>query len=143
MQDSWVYVTSLSLLLHLLILVSVDFIEIHAAHGYFLHEFVSPLSNLRTDDYGGSLQSRLKYPLEVISRIRQAWDKPLFVRISATDWAEGPEKKVQLLHEPSLAILVLTIGHISRMKGRGRSGVSSSQPSLRESSPSLVWTSLT
>lgn len=65
----------------------------HAAHGYLFHEFVSPLSNLRTDEFGGSLGNRLRFPLQVISRVRKAWpDKPLFVRISASDWAEGPEK---------------------------------------------------
>ncbi|KAI8981391.1 FMN-linked oxidoreductase [Trametes punicea] len=69
-----------------------DFIEVHAAHGYLLHEFVSPLSNVRTDKYGGSLENRLRFPLEVVKTVRAAWDKPLFVRISATDWAEGPEK---------------------------------------------------
>ncbi|TFY70007.1 hypothetical protein EVJ58_g98 [Rhodofomes roseus] len=70
-----------------------DFIEVHAAHGYLLHEFVSPLSNVRTDNYGGEpLENRLRFPLRLISRLRAAWDKPLFVRVSATDWAEGPEK---------------------------------------------------
>ncbi|KAI0727803.1 hypothetical protein C8Q72DRAFT_886021 [Fomitopsis betulina] len=70
-----------------------DFIEIHGAHGYLLHSFVSPLSNVRTDQYGGqSLENRLRFPLRLISRIRAAWDKPLFVRLSATDWAVGPEK---------------------------------------------------
>ncbi|EMD41900.1 hypothetical protein CERSUDRAFT_110453 [Gelatoporia subvermispora B] len=72
--------------------IGFDFIELHGAHGYLLHEFVSPLSNLRTDQYGGSLENRLRWPLRVISRCREAWSKPLFVRISATDWAEGPEK---------------------------------------------------
>ncbi|GJE85837.1 NADH:flavin oxidoreductase/NADH oxidase [Phanerochaete sordida] len=72
--------------------IGFDFIELHAAHGYLLHEFVSPLSNNRTDEYGGSLENRLRYPLRIIERVRKAWDKPLFVRISATDWAEGPEK---------------------------------------------------
>ncbi|KAI0361437.1 FMN-linked oxidoreductase [Trametes cingulata] len=72
--------------------VGFDFIEIHAAHGYLLHEFVSPLSNVRTDAYGGSLENRLRFPLQVVEKVRSAWDKPLFVRISATDWAEGPEK---------------------------------------------------
>ncbi|EKM51565.1 uncharacterized protein PHACADRAFT_62200, partial [Phanerochaete carnosa HHB-10118-sp] len=69
-----------------------DFIELHGAHGYLLHEFVSPLSNIRTDTYGGSLENRLRYPLQLIERVRKAWDKPLFVRISATEWGEGSEK---------------------------------------------------
>ncbi|KAJ7492431.1 NADH:flavin oxidoreductase 2 [Mycena latifolia] len=70
-----------------------DFIEVHGAHGYLLHEFVSPLSNTRTDQYGGSLENRLRFPLRLLQRIREVWsDKPLFVRISASDWAEGPEK---------------------------------------------------
>ena len=71
-----------------------DFIEVHAAHGYLFHEFLSPLSNTRTDSYGGqSLENRLRFPLQVIKKMREAWgDKPLFVRVSATDWAEGDEK---------------------------------------------------
>ncbi|KAK7064069.1 Nadh:flavin oxidoreductase nadh oxidase [Favolaschia claudopus] len=73
--------------------IGFDFIEVHAAHGYLLHSFVSPLSNGRTDQYGGSLENRMRYPLRVLKRIRSEWqDKPLFVRIGATDWAEGPEK---------------------------------------------------
>jgi 2,4-dienoyl-CoA reductase-like NADH-dependent reductase (Old Yellow Enzyme family) len=70
----------------------VDFIEVHAAHGYLLHSWVSPLSNLRADGFGGSLENRIKYPLRVVEEVRKAWDGPLFVRISATDHAEGPEK---------------------------------------------------
>lgn len=72
----------------------VDFIEIHGAHGYLLHSFLSPLSNTRTDGFGGQdLENRLRFFLRVVKRCREAWpDKPLFVRISATDWAEGPEK---------------------------------------------------
>ena len=66
-------------------------IEIHAAHGYLINEFLSPLSNLRTDNYGGSFENRIRFLLEVIEAVRQSWPKeyPLFVRISATDWAEG------------------------------------------------------
>ena len=66
-----------------------DVIEVHAAHGYLLHEFLSPLSNQRVDDYGGSFENRTRFPLEVIRAIRTAWPQhlPLFVRISATDWA--------------------------------------------------------
>ncbi|EGO05331.1 hypothetical protein SERLA73DRAFT_174441 [Serpula lacrymans var. lacrymans S7.3] len=72
--------------------IGFDFIELHAAHGYLFHNFLSPLSNARADGYGGSLANRLRFPLRVIERAREAWaEKPLFVRISATDWAEGPE----------------------------------------------------
>lgn len=73
--------------------IGFDFIELHSAHGYLLHSFLSPLSNFRNDEYGGSLENRLRFPLRVVKRIREEWpDKPLFVRISVTDWAEGPEK---------------------------------------------------
>lgn len=66
-------------------------IEIHAAHGYLLHEFLSPLSNQRTDEYGGRLENRMRLVLQVAERLRQTLpdDLPLFVRISATDWTEG------------------------------------------------------
>ena len=66
-------------------------IEIHAAHGYLLHEFLSPLSNHRTDQYGGSLENRMRLPLRVAERLRGVMPEelPLFVRISATDWVEG------------------------------------------------------
>jgi anthraniloyl-CoA monooxygenase len=66
-------------------------IELHCAHGYLLASFISPLTNRRTDDYGGSLANRLRYPLDVFSAVRDVWPatKPMSVRISATDWAEG------------------------------------------------------
>lgn len=66
-------------------------VEIHAAHGYLLHEFLSPLCNQRDDDYGGSLENRLRLTLRVARAAREAWPAtlPLFVRISVTDWAEG------------------------------------------------------
>ena len=81
-----------------------DFVEIHAAHGYLLHEFLSPLSNHRTDAYGGSLEKRMRLPLEVVQAVRAVWPDHLllFVRISATDWAEGgwtPDDSVALAQE--------------------------------------------
>jgi len=68
-----------------------DAVEIHAAHGYLNHQFLSPLSNTRTDDYGGSLDNRSRFLLRVVEAVRQAWpdEKPLLVRVSATDWVEG------------------------------------------------------
>ncbi len=68
-----------------------DVVEIHAAHGYLIHEFYSPLTNRRTDEYGGSFENRVRLLLEVTEVVRAAWPKgkPLFVRISATDWTEG------------------------------------------------------
>ena len=65
-------------------------VEIHAAHGYLFHEFYSPLSNKRTDKYGGSFENRIRLLLEVVERVRNVWpeENPLFVRISATDWTE-------------------------------------------------------
>ena len=68
-----------------------DVLEIHGAHGYLIGEFLSPLSNTRTDQYGGSFENRIRFALEVTEAVRSAWpqEKPLFVRISATDWAEG------------------------------------------------------
>jgi anthraniloyl-CoA monooxygenase len=79
-----------------------DMVELHAAHGYLLSGFLTPLQNTRTDGYGGSLESRLRYPLEVFRAMREAWPKerPMSVRISATDWVgEGgitPEDAVQI-----------------------------------------------
>ncbi|MDQ3463226.1 MAG: bifunctional salicylyl-CoA 5-hydroxylase/oxidoreductase [Actinomycetota bacterium] len=68
-----------------------DLLELHCAHGYLLSSFISPVANQRTDSYGGSLQNRLRYPLEVFDAIRAVWpaDRPTSVRISATDWIEG------------------------------------------------------
>jgi 2,4-dienoyl-CoA reductase-like NADH-dependent reductase (Old Yellow Enzyme family) len=68
-----------------------DVIELHAAHGYLLHQFLSPLSNKRDDEYGGSFDNRIKLLLEVVNAVQQEMNDgmPLFVRISATDWADG------------------------------------------------------
>ena len=66
-----------------------DVVEIHGAHGYLIHEFLSPLANQRTDQYGGSFDNRTRLVLEIVDAVRQVWDKPLFVRLSASDWADG------------------------------------------------------
>jgi anthraniloyl-CoA monooxygenase len=68
-----------------------DMLELHCAHGYLLASFISPLTNRRSDEYGGSLENRLRFPLEVFRAVRKAWpdEKPMSVRISATDWEEG------------------------------------------------------
>lgn len=66
-------------------------VEVHMAHGYLLHEFLSPLSNHRADEYGGTLENRLRFPLRVAKAVRESWpsELPLFVRISSRDWADG------------------------------------------------------
>lgn len=71
--------------------IGLDLVELHAAHGYLLHQFLSPLSNKRTDRYGGSLENRMRAPLEVARAVREAWPKEraLGARITASDWAEG------------------------------------------------------
>jgi 2,4-dienoyl-CoA reductase-like NADH-dependent reductase (Old Yellow Enzyme family) len=71
--------------------LGMETVEIHAAHGYLLHEFMSPLSNLRTDEYGGDLEGRMRFPLEVVAAVRESWPerKPLLVRVSASDWVPG------------------------------------------------------
>jgi 2,4-dienoyl-CoA reductase-like NADH-dependent reductase (Old Yellow Enzyme family) len=71
--------------------LGLDTIELHAAHGYLLHEFLSPLSNARDDEYGGSLVNRMRFPLEVFAAVRAAWpqEKPLGIRISASDFVDG------------------------------------------------------
>src|SRR5690606_39258656 len=71
--------------------LGLDLIQIHAAHGYLLHQFLSPLSNLRTDEYGGTLENRMRFPLEVFEAVRAAFpaDKPVSVRVSGTDWVKG------------------------------------------------------
>ncbi|MDT2045564.1 NADPH dehydrogenase NamA [Priestia aryabhattai] len=66
-----------------------DIIEIHGAHGYLVHQFLSPLSNKRTDEYGGSAENRYRFLKEIIDSVQEVWDGPLFVRVSATDYTEG------------------------------------------------------
>ncbi|SDC72112.1 NADPH dehydrogenase NamA [Williamwhitmania taraxaci] len=78
-------------------------VEIHAAHGYLLHQFLSPLSNHRTDEYGGSFENRIRLLVQVVEAVKEVWPQnlPLFVRISATDWVEGGwnvDESVKLAH---------------------------------------------
>lgn len=86
-----------------------DMIELHAAHGYLLSSFISPISNVRTDNYGGSLENRMRYPLEVFAAMRAVWPagKPMSVRISASDWVGDhgvtPEEAVEVARMFSVA----------------------------------------
>src|SRR5205807_1365215 len=67
----------------------IDAIELNMAHGYLLASFISPLTNQRRDDYGGSLDNRMRFPLEVLDAVRAVWERPLMIRISAGDWMPG------------------------------------------------------
>src|SRR6478609_11640553 len=96
-----------------------DMVEMHAAHGYLLASFITPLTNRRTDDYGGSLENRMRFPLEVYRAVRKVWpdDKPISVRISAHDWvgADGvmPQDAVaisRLLAEEGVDLIDVSAG---------------------------------
>ncbi len=99
-----------------------DVLEIHAAHGYLVNEFLSPLTNHRTDQYGGSFENRARLLLEIIDSVKQVWpnDKPLFVRISASDWAEGgwsiddSVKLAKLLREKGVDVIDTSSGGVVR-----------------------------
>ena len=84
--------------------IGYDLIEVHGGHGYLVHQFLSPLSNQRKDEYGGSLENRMRFPLELFAAMRAAWpaDKPMGIRVSATDWVDGgwtPEETVVFARE--------------------------------------------
>ena len=101
-----------------------DMLEIHAAHGYLLSSFITPVTNRRTDEYGGSLENRMRYPLEIFHAVRAAWptEKPISMRISANDWVgiEGvtPADAVEiarLLHEAGVDICDVSAGQTSAL----------------------------
>ena len=93
--------------------LGLDAVQIHGAHGYLLHQFLSPLSNRRTDEYGGSLENRMRFPLEVFDDVRAAFpsERPVTMRVSGTDWAEGGWDIEQ------------TIAFAKALEARGCSGV--------------------
>ncbi|PKA39519.1 oxidoreductase [Rhizobium sullae] len=93
--------------------LGIDAIQIHGAHGYLLHQFLSPLSNRRTDEYGGSLDNRMRFPMEVFDAVREAFpaERPVTMRVSATDWAEGGWDVTQ------------TVAFARALESRGCSGI--------------------
>jgi anthraniloyl-CoA monooxygenase len=101
-----------------------DWLELHCAHGYLLSSFISPLTNRRDDEYGGSLENRCRYPLEVFAAIRAVWpqDKPISVRISAHDWVEGgitPDDAVRiaaLFKAAGVDMVDCSSGQVSRLE---------------------------
>lgn len=96
-----------------------ELLEIHGAHGYLLHEFLSPLSNQRSDDYGGSLENRMRLLLEVVQAVREVWPQrlPLLLRISATDWAEQGGWDIEQSIELARRVLPLGVDLIDVSSG--------------------------
>ena len=103
------------------VIAGFDVVEVHAAHGYLLHQFLSPLSNSRSDDYGGSFENRVRLTLEVCQAVREAFPShlPVFVRVSASDWVEGgwtPDETValtRLLMDLGIDVLDVSSGGLS------------------------------
>jgi anthraniloyl-CoA monooxygenase len=99
-----------------------DMIELHCAHGYLLSSFITPLQNKRGDDYGGSLENRLRYPLEVFRAMRAAWpqERPMSVRISATDWhdagitADDAVEIARAFHDAGVDLVDVSTGQTTR-----------------------------
>jgi anthraniloyl-CoA monooxygenase len=99
-----------------------DMVELHCAHGYLLSGFISPTQNKRTDEYGGSLENRLRYPLEIFHAMRAVWpaNKPMSVRISAHDWVEGgitPDEAVEIsraFKEAGVDLVDVSSGQVSK-----------------------------
>ena len=101
--------------------LGLDGIEVHGAHGYLLHQFLSPIANKRDDEYGGSLENRMRFPLEVFDAVREAFpaDRPVWMRISATDWVpdgwdiEGTVELSKALKGRGCAAIHVTTGGLS------------------------------
>src|SRR5690606_993244 len=98
-----------------------DMLELHCAHGYLLSSFITPLSNQRTDEYGGSLENRVRFPAEILRAMREVWpdDRPISARISATDWVDGgvtgdeAVEIARLLHAAGADIIHVSTGQTS------------------------------
>jgi NADPH2 dehydrogenase len=105
--------------------LGIDAIEVHAAHGYLLHQFLSPVANQRTDAYGGSPENRMRYPLEVFAAMRAAWpeNKPMGIRISASDWDDDSAWNIAAAIEFCRAVEKLGVDWIDASSG----GVSRNQ----------------
>ncbi len=124
-----------------------DMLELHCAHGYLMASFLSPLTNTRTDEYGGSIENRLRFPLEVFSAMRAAWpaERPMSVRISATDWAEGGMSEAdtvavaQALHEAGCDLVDVSAGQTVATSARSTAGCSrSSSPTRSATTPATA-----
>ncbi len=124
-----------------------DMLELHCAHGYLMASFLSPLTNTRTDEYGGSIENRLRFPLEVFSAMRAAWpaERPMSVRISATDWAEGGMSEAdtvavaQALHEAGCDLVDVSAGQTVADQRRSTAGCSrSSSPTRSATTPATA-----
>jgi len=113
--------------------LGLDAVQLHGAHGYLLHQFLSPLANLRTDEYGGSLENRMRFPLEIMDAVRSVFPpgKPVTIRVSASDWAPGGWDLEQ------------TLAFVEALEGRGCSGIHVSsggltRPACTARAPSTV-----
>jgi anthraniloyl-CoA monooxygenase len=107
-----------------------DMIELHFAHGYLISSFISPVTNRRTDEYGGSLENRMRFPLEIFHAVRAVWPagKPISTRISSVDWVDGGNtiedgvEIARMLHEAGNDILAVSAGGVSSEQSPTKEG---------------------